>query len=81
MDDPKKEPLIFADRVIHKFVSNMLGSMQVTSEDLLFIKNIFRNCGGSWEGIVKGDIRNTLILEQVVSQWGLQPWRKKKPSA
>lgn len=82
MDDPKQEPLLFSDRVIHKFVGNLFGeTLALEPKDLALIKSVFCSCGGSWESIVKGDMRQVLILEQAVIQWGSQPNRKKQPSA
>lgn len=82
MDDPKTPPLVFADLVIQRFVNNLLGaSMVVEPADYAFIKAVFHRCKGSWEQLVRGDIYNTLALEQAITQWGAMPGRKKAPSA
>ena len=71
MDESRKPPLQFANRVIRRFVDNQLGDEAlVLPEDFLKIRLVFRHCRGSWERLALGDIVHTHLLSKVVSAWG-----------
>ncbi len=71
MDDPKTQPLAFADIVIQRLVNNLFGSDKpVEQKDYAIMRGAFRQHQGSWEQILKGDMKNILLLEKIVTQWG-----------
>lgn len=71
MDDPKTQPLAFADIVIQRLVNNLFGAEKsVEQKDYALIRGVFRQHQGSWEQILKGDMKHITLLEQIVTQWG-----------
>lgn len=79
MDCVEDPPLVFADRIIQRLVSNLFGAtLAVEPNDSAYIKAVFRRCNGQWESISKGDIYHTLVLEKIITQWGSMPGRKKQ---
>jgi hypothetical protein len=69
MDEKEKPPLLFADKVVHKFVDNLLGR-DIDGEQLAAIRVVFRRCGGSWSGILAGDPVHIGLLIRLVQAWG-----------
>lgn len=71
MDDPKTQPLAFADIVIQRLVNNLFGAEKsVEQKDYTLMRGVFRQHQGSWEQILKGNMKHILLLERIVTQWG-----------
>lgn len=71
MDEPKKEPLLFANRAIQQYAKPLLDADErLTAEDCTVIRVGFRDIGGTWEELTAGDHRALDKLSQVVKAWG-----------
>lgn len=70
MDDKEVTPLLFANKVIHKFVDNLLGR-DIDATGAAVIRVTFRNCGGSWEHILGGDPVHVGLLIKLIQAWGM----------
>jgi hypothetical protein len=71
VDESRKPPLQFANRVIRRFVDNQLGDEAlVLPDDYLKIRLVFRRCRGSWEQVTQGNVVHIHLLSKVVSAWG-----------
>jgi hypothetical protein len=55
MDDPEKEPLLFANRAIQHYAKAFLDDVELTPRDCTKIRVMFRSLGGSWFEIAQGD--------------------------
>lgn len=76
MDDQKRPPLLFANRVLRRLVDNLCGNnMIATPQDYLTLRTVFRWCHGSWEAVNQGDIVHTRLLATLVMAWGKMPGR------
>jgi hypothetical protein len=69
MDEKKESPLLFADKVVHKFVDNLLGR-SIDGKQLGAIRVVFRRCGGEWSSILAGDPVHIGLLIRLVQTWG-----------
>lgn len=69
MDEKEKPPLLFADKVVHKFVDNLLGR-GIDGKQLASIRVVFRRCGGEWSRILAGDPIHIGLLIRLVQAWG-----------
>lgn len=70
MDDcPGNTPLFFANKVIHRFVDNLVGK-PIKVDQVDTIKVVFRRCGGEWARIVSGDPVHVGLLIRLVQAWG-----------
>jgi len=69
MDDPEKTPLFFANKVIHKFVDNLLGR-SIDSKQCQAIRVVFRKLGGQWAQVVAGDPVHVGLLIRIIKGWG-----------
>jgi len=69
MDEKEPSPLLFADKVVHKFVDNLLGR-GIDGEQLASIRVVFRRCGGEWSSILAGDLVHIGLLIRLVQAWG-----------
>jgi hypothetical protein len=79
MDDPEKTPLFFANKVIHKFVDNLLGR-DIDGKQCQAIRVAFRRCHGQWSSIVAGDPVHVGLLIRLIQAWGkAQPQKKEEP--
>jgi len=82
VDECKKPPLGFANRVIRRFIENQLGDEAVVlPKDYMAIRVVFRRCQGSWEQLAMGNIVHTHLLSKVVSSWGRLKGEKQKVEA
>jgi hypothetical protein len=77
MDDQEVTPLLFANKVIHKFVSNLLGR-EIDGKGASTIRVVFRNCGGDWQRILGGDPVHIGLLLKLVQAWGKASPQKPK---
>lgn len=69
MDD--RPPLVFANRVIRRFVDNLYSDkVMVLPKDFTVMRVVFRKMGGSWEKVSQGDIEQCKLIVQVVRTWG-----------
>lgn len=79
MDEPSNPPLVYANRVIRKFLDNLFGSEVLTSqEDFLTIRTVFRTHGGLWEQVALGHPKHINFLVKVLALWAKQPERQRK---
>lgn len=76
--DSARTPLLFANKVIHKFVANLLAR-EITGRGVEAIRLVFRRCGGQWVRIVEGDPVHTGLLIRLVQAWGRSA-KKVKPN-
>jgi hypothetical protein len=77
MDDPEKEPLLFANRAIQHYAKAFLDDVELTPRDCTKIRVMFRSLGGSWFEIAQGDSAMVGKLSQVVKSWGQAAKAKK----
>ena len=79
MDDRKKPPIVFANKVIRQFVDHYLGEhTYILPADYTQIRVVFRWCKGSWESLVQGDILHTRLMVNIVKVWCKLPGRKRE---
>lgn len=72
-DNDTDKVLYFADKVIHRFVDNLVGR-KIQDNECRGIRLVFRYCGGRWDRIVVGDPIHIGLLMQLVQIWGrMQP--------
>lgn len=69
MDDEQETPLLFANKVIHKFVDNLLGR-PIDRNQAFSIRVVFRRCGGEWSRILSGDPVHIGLLIRLIQAWG-----------
>jgi hypothetical protein len=78
LDDPKKVPLVFANRVIRQIADHLLGTdLVIEPKDFLILRLVFRHLGGTWVSLIQGDIEQLKILERVITRWGKMSERKR----
>lgn len=71
MDEPEKQPLLFAHRAIDRYAKAHLGKdVHLNLQDYRVIRVSFRAIGGSWEALSRGDSGHLLKLVAVVKAWG-----------
>lgn len=80
MDDHEEAPLFFANKVIHKFVDNLLGR-DIDGEQCQAIRVVFRRCQGQWTGILAGDPVHIGLLIRLIKAWGKSHPKKEKSDA
>jgi hypothetical protein len=80
MDDPEKTPLFFANKVIHKFVDNLLG-MDIDAKQCQAIRVVFRRCQGQWVGVHAGDPVHIGLLIKLIQAWGKTQKPQETPDA
>lgn len=80
MDDPKKKPLLFANRAIQQYAKAFLdGDEGLTAQECTTIRVVYRRLGGTWEGLTQGDPKMAAKLSQAVKAWGQARSKAKKP--
>lgn len=76
MTDTLPPPIHFANRLIRKLVDNLLGpDMMILPADYLLLRLAFKSRGGTWEGIIQGDMTTTRLIENLIVIWGKQDTR------
>jgi hypothetical protein len=76
MEDSKKPPIVFANRVIRKIVDNSFGEkLRIEGDDFMTIRTTYRSKGGNWEQFWHGDPIQQNLLKQVIVAWGQMPDR------
>jgi len=79
LDDSPKPPLVLANRVIRQFVDHLVGAdVIIEPRDYLILRLIFRKLGGSWWGLFHGNVTQLVLLEQIITNWGKRPDRKRE---
>ncbi len=69
MDD--KPPLVFANKVIRRFVDNLFGGQtMILPKDYMVMRVVFRKLGGSWKRIILGDIEANKLVVRIIQAWG-----------
>lgn len=83
METPKDPPSVFANRVIRQIADHLFGTdLVIEPKDFMTVRVIYRHLGGTWIGLIQGDIKHLKILERVITNWGKRPGRKReKPDA
>ena len=67
-------PKVFANRVIQQLVKHTLpAGRDVSDEDYMAMRVAYRNMGGSWEALSRGDKDQTALLKSVIEAWGGLP--------
>lgn len=69
MEEQESTPLLFANKVIHKFVDNLLGR-DIDKHSSEVIRVVFRRCGGDWYRILHGDPVHIGLLLKLIQAWG-----------
>lgn len=69
MEDIETTPLLFANKVIQKFVENLLGQ-DIDPPDASTIRVVFRQCGGDWARVLHGDPVHIGLLLKLITAWG-----------
>jgi hypothetical protein len=79
LDPNQQPPLVFSNRIIRQLIDHMIGEGTVTEDvDFKSMRLVFRECGGSWEKFMNGDILNNELLQKIVTAWAQMPGRKQK---
>lgn len=80
MDDEKRPPLEFANRVIRQMVDHLFAeALIIQPEDFTALRVVFRHCGGSWFRVLHGSVVDLNLLLKIVAAWGKMPDRKHEP--
>jgi DNA topoisomerase I len=79
LDPEQRPPLVFSNRIIRQLIDHMIGEDTITEDiDFKSMRIVFRECGGSWEKFMNGDILNNELLQKIVTAWAQMPGRKQK---
>lgn len=71
-DDIVKETVAY--RVCRQIVDHVYGSEEkLSSEEFLQVYRIFHGAGGSWEGVIRGDLHAVNLLEGALDRF--MRWR------
>jgi hypothetical protein len=71
-DDSVKQTVAF--RIVRQSTDHVYGSDEkISPEEFLSIYRMFSGAGGSWEGLVKGDMKSVTLLEGALDR--LIRWR------
>lgn len=74
-----KPPLVFANRVILRFVRNLIGDdVVVTPDDYTSMRLVFRRLRGSWAGVAQGDLKHCRLISRVVQAWSNKCSKQRK---
>jgi hypothetical protein len=74
--EPEAQPKILANKVIRQLVQHMVSDkIDPSWEDYAAIRVVFRDCGGSWDQLIQGDIGTLKLLQTIVGAWGQMPKR------
>jgi len=69
-------PIQLANKVIRTIADNLLSEDVVIGKaDYMSIRLVYRQLGGTWETILRGDGNAVNVLKQVVQAWGDMPGR------
>lgn len=70
MDDESAVKNTVAFRIVRQIVDHVYGSDEkVTPEDFLHVYRMFHGAGGSWEGLIGGDMKSVAILEGALDRF------------
>jgi hypothetical protein len=74
-----QQPKVLANKVIRQLVQHMVsGQLELSWEDYTAIRVVFRQCGGSWDQLIQGNIQTVELLKTIVTAWGQSPQRKQE---
>ena len=75
--EQEPQPKVLANKVIRQLVQHMVSDQLAPSwEDYASIRVVFRQCGGSWDNLIQGDIKTVELLKTIVTAWGQMPARQ-----
>lgn len=75
--DEEQQPRILANKVIRQLIQHTVSDeLSPSWEDYAAIRVVFRQCGGSWDQLIQGNIDTLNLLKAIVSAWGQMPKRK-----
>lgn len=67
-DDSVKQTVAF--RIVRQIVDHVYGSDEkVSSEEFLQVYRMFNGAGGSWEGLINGDMKAVSLLEGALDRF------------
>lgn len=70
MDDESAVKNTVAYRIVRQIVDHVYGpDEKVTPEEFLHVYRIFNGAGGSWEGLIGGDMRSVAMLEGALDRF------------
>lgn len=65
--------------MIRQFADHLLGAdLVIEPQDFQILRLIYRKLGGNWESLLRGSIKQLVLLEQVITNWGKLPGRKRQ---
>ena len=68
MSSPIKSTIAF--RVTRQFIDHMYGGDKFLSKKgFMNIFRVFRNLGGSWESVIRGDLQHIEILKDTIESY------------
>lgn len=68
--DSKENPIVFANQVFERLVSNTWGDKEAGADDFIAMRTAYRKLGGTWGPFILGDPKMTGLAIQVVKAWG-----------
>ena len=72
-DDPVKQTVAY--KIVGQIVDHVYGSDEkIEPDEFLHVYRIFNGAGGSWEGLIRGDMRSVALLEGALDRF--IKWRK-----
>jgi hypothetical protein len=75
--DEEQKPSILANRIILQLIQHMVSDqLRPSWEDFASIRVVYRQCGGTWLGLIDGDLRQVELLKTIVTAWGQMPIRQ-----
>lgn len=67
-DSPVKQTVAY--KIVRQIVDHVYGSdEEVTPDDFMSVYRIFNGAGGSWEGIIRGDMHSIAVLEGALDRF------------
>lgn len=57
-------------RIVRQITDHVYGSDEkISSEEFLHVYRMFSGAGGSWEGLIRGDMKSVAILEGALDRF------------
>jgi len=70
VDDESAVKKTVAYKIVRQIVDHVYGSDEkVSPEEFLHVYRIFNGAGGSWEGLIGGDMKSVAILEGAIDRF------------
>ena len=70
MDDESAVKNTVAFKIVRQIVDHVYGSDEkVSADEFLHVYRIFNGAGGSWEGLIGGDMKSVAVLEGAIDRF------------